>query len=328
MEAVIGEICRLFARGNGFIPGMQIRGLIALRGEATVERALEELHREGLSVSESGGGWTLLSTGEMITAEAITACTPTRSFGRQLYIFPELESTNSLAKSLAEKSAAEGVLVLAETQSKGRGRMGKSWFSPAGTGLWFSIILRPYLPPSAVAPLTILTAVSLARAVSQICAITPLIKWPNDLITNGKKFAGILAEASVAEGAVKYVVVGVGVNVNIPAKAFPEEIAGSATSLMVETHKTHDRARLLGKFLSIFESNYLNYNSGVVSLGELLADIETLRGETVEVVDFPRTGDSIIGRVLEYAEDGSLSLHDEQAAIHHISTGSLRLLPA
>jgi BirA family biotin operon repressor/biotin-[acetyl-CoA-carboxylase] ligase len=206
--------------------------------------------------------------------------------------------------------------------------MGKSWFSPAGTGLWFSIILRPYLPPSAVAPLTILTAVSLARAVSQICAITPLIKWPNDLITNGKKFAGILAEASVAEGAIKYVVVGVGVNVNIPARDFPEELTSSATSLMVETHKTHDRARLLGKFLSIFESNYLNYNSGVVSLGELLADIETLRGETVEVVDFPRTGDSIIGRVLEYAEDGSLSLRDEQGAIHHINSGSLRLLPA
>lgn len=328
MEAVIGEICRLFALGNGFIPGMQFRGFRALRGEATVQRALEELHRVGFSVSESGGGWTLLSTGEKITAEAITACTPTRSFGRQLYIFPELESTNSLAKSLAEKSAAEGVLVLAESQSKGRGRMGKSWFSPTGTGLWFSIVLRPDLPPSAVAPLTMLTAVSLAEAVRQICAIAPLIKWPNDLIANRKKFAGILAEASTAEGAIEYVIVGVGVNVNIPAKDFPQELTGPATSLLIETGKTQDRARLLGKFLSIFESNYLNYNSGVVSLGELLADKETLRGETVEVVDFPRTGESITGRVLEYAEDGSLSLRDEQGAVHHISTGSLRLLPA
>lgn len=328
MKATVEEICRLFAFGAGCIEAEEMKGLVALRGWGMVEQALDYLKRIGFSFKAERGDLLLLSTGPDITPEAIHARTHTREFGRGIHHFSEVDSTNSQAKALAEEACAEGTLVVSETQTKGRGRMDRKWFSPPGKGLWFSIILRPTIDPSETASLTLLTAVSLAESIAGTCEVTPLISWPNDLLLSGRKFAGILAEAAITDKVCKYVIMGVGVNVNIAEGSFPAELAQSSTSLLIETGKTQDRALLLGAFLSIFEEHYLNYIASLTSLTELLADKETLRGLWVEVVLPPKEGETVVGKVLGYGQDGSLHLQDENGRVHHFTVGSARLLPS
>src|SRR5262249_21329770 len=144
--------------------------------------------------------------------------------GKKIHYFPDLDSTNRVAYKLAADGAAEGEVVLAETQTRGKGRLGRSWFSPPGLNLYLSVILRPKLAPSDAPLLTLVSAVALADTVQRFLGMSPAIKWPNDILVGGKKLAGILTESSVDSQRLHFVVVGIGVNLNMPASMLPEDI--------------------------------------------------------------------------------------------------------
>ena len=153
----------------------------------------------------------------------------TRRLCGPVYHFEEVASTNDLAKELAARGAPEGTLIVAEAQSRGRGRLGRQWNSPPGTGLYVSLLLRPPLPPTEMPQITLTTAVAAARALKRVTGVAPGIKWPNDLLLAGKKLGGILTEMETESEQIRHLVVGLGLNVD--TRAFPEELAATATSL-------------------------------------------------------------------------------------------------
>jgi BirA family biotin operon repressor/biotin-[acetyl-CoA-carboxylase] ligase len=177
-----------------------------------------------------------------------------RKFGSKIYSFETIDSTNNCARALAGCWAEEGTLVLAERQTAGRGRLGRTWLANPYENLTFSIILRPTLPPEALNLLPLYAAVAVAEAIEHESGLSVECKWPNDLLIGGKKTAGILLEGSLKEEGLDYVVLGIGVNVN--QTTFPEDISPRATSLKVQGGRDIDRIRLLREILRTLEIHY------------------------------------------------------------------------
>ena len=180
----------------------------------------------------------------------------TRLLGRRLHFFDSIDSTNAAAAGLAGKDAAEGTVVIADAQTGGKGRLGRSWVSPPGVNLYLSVILRPQKPASAVPPLSLLAAVAVAEAIVQQTRLAPSIKWPNDVLVSGKKVCGILTEMQATGPRLRSVVVGIGVNINAPLAAFPEELQERASSLFLLRGEPVDRAVFTVSLLTHLEKLY------------------------------------------------------------------------
>jgi BirA family biotin operon repressor/biotin-[acetyl-CoA-carboxylase] ligase len=213
-------------------------------------------------------------------------------FGRHVHWLETATSTNDIAGRLANAGAGEGTMVVAEAQTSGRGRMGRTWFSPPGAGLYVSIVLRPGLsegPPKGdpSALLTIAAGVALAEGIQASTGLPAEIKWPNDLLVGKRKLAGILAEAAAQAGTLEFVVLGFGVNLR-PA-AYPQELAHRATSIEAELDRPADRAMILAEILSALASRYADLQQGKFDaiLSEWRARAPSLRGALVEW-DSPR----------------------------------------
>jgi BirA family biotin operon repressor/biotin-[acetyl-CoA-carboxylase] ligase len=191
-----------------------------------------------------------------LTADAILPLVRDLRIKWQVHAYDSVVSTNDTAKNLALQGAREGTLVVAETQSGGYGRRGNVWESPAG-GLWISFVLRPHLPPERASGLSIVGAVALARTVNELADLGARIKWPNDVFVSGRKLAGVMVLSS-GEGVL---VVGVGVNANVPEDRLPALGFYEATSILKETGGLVQRAQLLARFLAEFESRYFAYRS-------------------------------------------------------------------
>jgi BirA family transcriptional regulator, biotin operon repressor / biotin---[acetyl-CoA-carboxylase] ligase len=195
----------------------------------------------------------------MISPDIIRGGLRTQSFGRKVYSFETIDSTNSCARALAACWAEEGTVVFAEEQTAGRGRLGRSWHAAPGENLTFSLILRPAIPPDRMGLLSLLVAVGIARGIEEALGLRVFCKWPNDLLFGGRKLAGILLEGSFAHDRVDHVVVGIGLNVN--QREFPADIAARATSLATETQNPIDRSGLLKSLLKSLEDEYLEQSA-------------------------------------------------------------------
>lgn len=178
----------------------------------------------------------------------------THSIGRPLRIEEELESTSLKAWQLAEQGAPHGFTVVADRQTGGRGRKGREWFSPGGMNLYFSVVLRPTFPPTQAAQITLVAAVAICEAISESSGIAATIKWPNDVEVSGKKVAGILTELSADLEKINFLILGIGVNVNMPLADFSEEIRDTATSLQIAANRCFSRSDLLAAFLTKLEN--------------------------------------------------------------------------
>jgi BirA family biotin operon repressor/biotin-[acetyl-CoA-carboxylase] ligase len=178
-------------------------------------------------------------------------------FGKRVYHFFKTDSTNRVAMELGYEDEPEGAVVLAEEQTAGRGRAGRSWHSERGAGLYVTVLLRPKLSPVQAPLLTMLAGLSAHTAVLAQTGLAAELKWPNDLLIHGKKLGGILTEMHAEPNAVRFVIVGIGINVN--QEKFPGELAGTATSLRRETGRAQPRLELLVKLLSQFETDYNRY---------------------------------------------------------------------
>jgi BirA family biotin operon repressor/biotin-[acetyl-CoA-carboxylase] ligase len=182
--------------------------------------------------------------------------------GRDIRVFEETTSTNDVIEKLARDGVKEGVVVFAESQTKGRGRLGRKWISPARKGLWFSILLRPDLRPQEATQLTVASATALRRAIFSETNLQPEIKWPNDILIHGRKVAGVLTELSAELDKIRYVILGIGIDVNLDAGEFPPELKKIATSLKIETGETISRAELAVAILRELDHDYARIGGG------------------------------------------------------------------
>lgn len=177
--------------------------------------------------------------------------------GKKIIRYNEIDSTNDEAKRLIIKGVGEGSVIVADSQTKGKGKPGSGWFSPAGVGIYLSAIVKPFKNPKDLAPVTLLGAKAVVSAINNISQLKTDIKLPNDVILNSRKVSGILVER-VTSG---HIIIGIGVNINIPKESFPVEIRNSATSLKIESRKDFDLQEFLGLLLYDLDKEYLAYLS-------------------------------------------------------------------
>ena len=267
-------------------------------------------------------GYRLISAPDALHADdLISRLGEAKVIGRDIRVFRETPSTNDLIEKFARDGLKEGVVVFAESQSKGRGRLGRGWISPARKGLWFSVLLRPSLRPQETTQLTVASATALRRAIEAETGLKTEIKWPNDILIGGKKVAGILTELYAELDRVNYVILGAGVNVNLTASDFTAELQKTATSLRLELGKSVPRPELAVRILRELENDYARLRarefSGVADEWEQHC---TTIGHEITI----RTGDrQIAGLAESLGEDGALLLRTEHGHLERVMGGDV-----
>jgi BirA family biotin operon repressor/biotin-[acetyl-CoA-carboxylase] ligase len=274
---------------------------------------------------------------DRIDPSSIQATLTTRVFGRELVYLPRTGSTNDVAKDLAAQGAPEGTVVLADEQMAGRGRMGRRWLAPPGTCLLCSILFRPHLPPTQAQRLTMLCSLAAADAVEQVAGLRVSVKWPNDLVVKSQipnlqspisnlqsqawpKLAGVLTETGVIGDRLDFVVVGIGINVNVEPDLLPS-LATDATSVLAEVGRRVDRGALLVALLAGVERRYEALRAGASPHREWAARLATL-GRPVAVT----TSEGVLTGVAESVdEDGALLLRTPDGALRRLLAGDVTL---
>jgi BirA family biotin operon repressor/biotin-[acetyl-CoA-carboxylase] ligase len=303
--------------------GIGAAALAAQVGEnsAAVAQRVGELCRLGYDIESTPHlGYRLLSSPDALHADdLLSRLSPQRVIGRDIRVFQETTSTNDVVERLARDSVAEGVVVFAESQTKGRGRLGRKWISPAGQGLWFSVLLRPRLPPASVTQLTIVAATALARALRAQTGLVPQIKWPNDILVAGKKVVGVLTELSAELDEVRHVVLGIGVDVNV--MEFPDDLRSTATSLALEADRHFVRAEIAAAILRELDQDYAKLRRGAFSmLAEEWEQQCITLGKRVQIHIGERT---VTGRAESLDNDGALLLRTDHGHLERIVGGDV-----
>jgi BirA family biotin operon repressor/biotin-[acetyl-CoA-carboxylase] ligase len=286
---------------------------------------IEALRALGYDIEASPHlGYRLVSAPDLLHADdLLSRLGTTLVIGRDIRVFERTTSTNDIIARLARDGIREGAVVFAESQSRGRGRLGRLWISPARKGLWFSILLRPDLPPQSATQLTVAAATALARAVAQQTGLVPEIKWPNDLLIRGKKVAGILTELTAELDHIKEVVLGIGVNVNLEAGELPPDLRKSATSLKIESGQAVDRAELAVAVLRELDGDYEQIRRGQFEL--VAAEWQQRCGTLGREVSI-RIGDRVIrGRAESLDAEGALLLRTQHGRLERIIGGDVTM---
>ena len=284
-----------------------------------VWKQVQSLRRQGYGVEgRPRQGYRLLSVPDRLLPAEIHYGLGTVAVGRRIVYLERTGSTSNTARELARQGAPEGTLVVAEEQTAGRGRRGRSWNCPFGRGLLFSLVLRPMVHPACAPQVTMVAAVAMARAIEKVTGLTPGIKWPNDLLLEGKKVCGILTELDAEPEAVSHVVIGVGVNVNVPAGDLEPD---RATSLQVRTGKDVGRVRLLQEALRQLEEWYRVWQAGGFPV--IRAEWQK-RSVTVDRLVRVRLGDiTLAGRAAGVDEEGALLLELPDGTVQRLMAGEV-----
>lgn len=248
----------------------------------------------------------------------------TRVLARDIHYLKETDSTNAQADRLACAGAPEGTLVVADLQTRGRGRQGRLWFSPPGTGLYFSLILRPPVEPAASHYLVLLSGVAAARAIEELCRTPVELKWPNDLQIRGKKVGGILLELSADLKGLHHLIVGIGINVSTPRGKFPRDFHREAGSLLTETGAVVDRFELLRRLLLHFEARYFrSLEQGPAEVLEEWTRLTTSLGKMIRVTC---GGQILEGSAVGIDADGGLLLRRSSGLTEKVLAGDVTIL--
>jgi BirA family biotin operon repressor/biotin-[acetyl-CoA-carboxylase] ligase len=317
-------LCALREPAGGSVSGAELSRQLGV-SRAAVWARIEALRGLGYDIEASPHlGYRLLSAPDLLHADDLhSRLGRTRIIGRDIRVFEETTSTNDLIARLAGDGMKEGAVVFAEAQSRGRGRLGRRWISPARKGLWFSILLRPDLAPQAATQLTVAAATALARAIALQTGLVPEIKWPNDILIGGKKVAGILTELTAELDHVKEVVLGIGVDVNLDAGEMPRELRKTATSLKIESGQAVDRAELAVAILRELDEDYERIRRGQF---ELVAAEWQQRCGTLGREVCIRIGDRVIrGRAEALDGEGALLLRTQHGHLERIIGGDVTM---
>jgi BirA family biotin operon repressor/biotin-[acetyl-CoA-carboxylase] ligase len=287
-------------------------------------RALEGLRTRGYRIEARGKGWRLTGYPDRLGENELEPLLQTRDLGRTLRYFEQTTSTSQVAWSLGEEGAPHGTVVVADQQSQGKGRSGRSWISPPGVNLYLSILLRPDVPAAHAPELTLVAAVALCEALRDAGCERARIKWPNDVEIGARKAAGILTEMSADAQGVDFVVVGIGVDVNMQAEELPPEIKDIATSVRIALGKPFPRARLLAKLLERFEAWLDRYEDE--GFGVIRARWTALSSTVGSRVRLSLNGKTIEGRAESIDEAGHLIVRTESGGLEKVVAGDVEHL--
>lgn len=279
------EILTILKDTDGYVSGQELCERFGVSRTA-VWKAMNQLKKEGYEIeSVQNKGYHLVKTPDILSKNELVSIRKTKWVGTEICYFDVTDSTNTQAKSLGEGDAPNGTLVVAGKQESGRGRRGRSFESPAGTGIFMTLLLRPEIEPQNASMLTLVSALAVAKGIEHMVDLPVQIKWPNDIVINGKKVCGILTEMSAQMDYVNYIVIGIGINVG--NEEFPEEIKDVATSIYLESGKHVNRAMLIEKIWEEFEDYYELYEK-TQDLSSLVKEYDSYlvnRGQKVRVLD-------------------------------------------
>lgn len=265
-------------------------------------------------------GYKITSSPDILTLEEIEMYLNTKFLGRKIYYYDSIDSTNNKAKKIALEET-EGTVVIAEQQIEGKGRLGRKWISPSGKGIWMSLILKPDVEPYNVGSITLLGAASVYKALENM-DIESQIKWPNDILIDGKKISGILTEMNAELNLINYLVMGIGININLDKEDLPEELKNKATSIKIGQGQIIDRKKLLANILNEFERLYVSFiNEGNNSkaIGICRENSATI-GKEVKIVQGKKEK---IGKALDINNKGELVVEFKDGNIQNIFAGEV-----
>ena len=303
------QIIEFLKESQGYISGEEISKSLNI-SRAGIWKYIQDIKEQGYDVvAVPHLGYKLVSVPDKLFVHEIQFGLGTQILGKKIIYYETVDSTMDVAFRLGSEGAAEGTVVIAEGQTKGRGRRGRTWLSPKGKGIYFSIILRPELMPNEIARLTLLSAVAVAQAIKKLAAVNVAIKWPNDLLIDDKKVAGILTELSAEADLVKFVVVGIGVNVNSLSGHLPD----GATSLRKEAKGPISRLELTKEILREMEGRYLELQTkGFLPIAKAWKDLSMTLNKRVKVVD---PSETVEGTAIDIDGDGGLLLRKDSGVI-------------
>lgn len=280
------EILRLLRSTDGYISGQELCNRFGVSRTA-VWKAINQLKEAGYEIeAQQNKGYRLMAAPDLMTEAEIKSLMHTEWVAKEVLYFDTIDSTNTKAQELAEKGYPSGTLVVADKQESGKGRRGRSWVSPSGTGIFMTLMIKPDINPNNASMLTLVAALAVAKAITSVTGEEALIKWPNDIVINGKKVCGILTEMNAQFDYINHIVVGIGINVH--NESFPEEISQMASSLMIEAGgKRFHRAQIIADTMSYFEQYYDTFLK-TQDLSALVREYDELlvnRNKSVRVLD-------------------------------------------
>lgn len=314
-----GKILKCLKETDGYVSGQTLCETLNVSRTA-VWKAINQLKDEGYDVEAvKNRGYRLRHVPDLVTAEEIGSILKTSWAAHPIIYQEELLSTNQEVKTLAEKGAVHGTVVVAERQLMGKGRRGRIWHSPKGSGIWMSILLRPDIRPDKASMLTIVAAMAVYDAVSsrvEGCAI----KWPNDIVIHGRKVCGILTEMSTELDDIHYVVIGIGINVN--TEDFPEEIAEVAASMHTVSGAYYKRSEIIADVWQAFEKYYESFMQTYDLSGLMMAYNERLinRQQRVYIEERDRKFDGIAQGI---DDNGCLLVKKDDRTVETVISGEV-----
>lgn len=318
------DILTALREADSYVSGQDLCNQLGISRTA-VWKAVKQLEKEGYEIEAvQNRGYRLLSVPDILSENELRSIRQTKWIGEKICYYDVIDSTNTEAKRLAEEGAEDGTLVLADQQTSGKGRRGRSFSSRSGIGIYMTLLLRPDILPGQASMLTLVAAMAVAKGLEQATQVKSQIKWPNDIILSGKKVCGILTEMSAQIEYINYVVVGIGINVS--NEKFEEEIADVATSLYIETGKKYKRADIVEAIMEQFEIYYQKY----LETGDLSNIMEAYneqlinRGQKVCVLD-PKgsyegiaRGITATGELIVETEEGEKQISSGEVSVRGV----------
>ena len=319
------EILRKLRNSEEYVSGQSICNELGVSRTA-IWKVINQLKEEGYVFDAvQNKGYKISSYPDVITKSEIESQLDDKNIIKKIQFFEEIDSTNTQAKLYAEQGEESGTLFVAEKQNGGRGRRGHNWISPAGSGIWMTLLLRPDIEPVNASMLTIVSAMAVTSAIKreaneQGVDIECQIKWPNDVVVNKKKMCGILTEMSAQMEAVNYVVIGIGINVN--TTHFDDEIKATASSLYVETEKHFKRSRIIVFFAEEF-TKYYNIFMEKQNLSGLKDDYNKMLANKDNIVKIINKEETFTGTALGINDKGELEVVKEDGSHTMIVSGEV-----
>lgn len=316
------EILKLLKEKQGcFVSGQEISDKFGVSRTA-IWKYINAIKEQGYEIEAvSKKGYRLITSPDILTYEEIEPLLKTKYIGRKILYFDSLDSTNTKAKDLAGSGELDGAVVISEEQTMGKGRLGRSFISPKGKGIWMSIILRPEIEPQSAAIITQIAAAAINLAAYEM-GIRTYIKWPNDIILNNKKLCGILTEMNAELTNINYAIMGIGINANLDIEDYTEKVRKCATSLKIETGKSINRKELLARFLNNFEDLYEEFiiKDDIKRTIKICRENSILIGREINVI---KRGNTVRAKALDLNDEGLLVVEYENGKIESLISGEV-----
>ncbi|GFP74916.1 biotin--[acetyl-CoA-carboxylase] ligase [Clostridium fungisolvens] len=316
------KILEILKESKDFVSGETICKEFGITRSA-VWKSIKSLKEDGYNIeSYTKKGYKLIFSPDHLNKSELKPYLNNSNFVKDILYFDSIDSTNTYSKKIATE-AKDGTVVIAEEQTLGKGRFDRTWISPKYKGIWFSVILKPAIDPILVTRITQVAAAAVHLAMLKH-GFNTMIKWPNDIILNNKKIGGILIEMSCELSQINYIVIGMGINVNLESSDFPEEVIDKATSLRIEGSKVVDRKILLADILNNFEILYKEFllNGSVQTALDICKSNSSVLGKDIKII---HRGNETFAKAIDLNEDGNLMVSYEDGSVRPLYSGEVSI---